>query len=379
MGVAIGPDGEGLAFLLGLPRSGTTLLSMMLDNHPDVASPPEPWLMLAFAEFGRVSARHPANASVLGTAVQRFAGEEGIVLAARTAGRALYDAHLKACQKRILVDKTPRYCLIPEFLHEVFPRARFIWLRRDPMDIAASYNTTWGFDLSDILKQGTDVPELFDLTIGLERLSRFHENHPDVTHVVFYEHLAVAPREELAAVLRHLGLEATSVLLDSLTELDASKRASEEFGDPKIRGTTAPHTNSIGSWRHVLNHAQLQVILDTIGAERLVHLGYRDTLASLEEIGISPGGNLITSQLRATAAARLAVRQADMIQSTTHDYCQCREAAPREEATLTTLLTAKLRRLGEIYRGSKSDHVSGVPASQQDFSRSVQGKRRQAK
>jgi hypothetical protein len=352
MRTAIGPHGEGLVFLLGLPRSGTTLLSIMLDNHPDVASPAEPWIMLALAELGRVSVRHPANASVLGTAVARFAGPEGRVIAARAAARALYDTHLEARGKCILVDKTPRYWLIADFLIEVFPRARFIWLRRDPMDIAASYKSTWNIDLAATLQQGIDVPELLDLTLGLEWLTAFYKRHRDAVHVVFYERLVAAPRDELGAVLRHIGIDAPLELLGSLTRLDAAKRAPQSFGDEKIRATTAPHMKSIGTWRHVLNRDQLQVILDAVGAEQLVALGYADTVNALEMSEIYPSGGPTTTRFRASAMARLAARQADITRVTGHGFISALPTVQRRvhaaiagEATWAAFVEAEIRRL----------------------------------
>ncbi|MBI3838011.1 MAG: sulfotransferase, partial [Planctomycetia bacterium] len=35
-------------FLIGCPRSGTTLLRVMLDSHPHLASPPETFFLLDF-------------------------------------------------------------------------------------------------------------------------------------------------------------------------------------------------------------------------------------------------------------------------------------------------------------------------------------------
>lgn len=313
---SIGSNGEGLVFLLGAPRSGTTLLSVMLDSHPDIASPPEPWLMLGLAALGRVPVRHPANVSVLGTAIRHFVGEDGRILAARAAARALYEAHLERCGKRVFVDKTPRYWLIAEFLISVFPGARFVWLRRDPLDVAASYLSTWNVDLAAIIKQGCDVPELFDLTIGLDRLLAFHERHRETVHVLFYERLVAAASEELCAVLHHIGLDATDATLESMKALAAGARASGALGDAKIRATTAPHSNSVGKWRSVLDRAQLQVLLDAIGAEKLAVLGYADTTAALAAVGVRE--SKASAGYRATAEARFAAREADMIRAETH-------------------------------------------------------------
>ena len=73
--------GDNLVFLIGLPRSGTTLLSQLLNNHPEIDAPPEPWVMLAFHQLGRVDSQHPANAWVVQQAVETFAGADGLISA----------------------------------------------------------------------------------------------------------------------------------------------------------------------------------------------------------------------------------------------------------------------------------------------------------
>lgn len=311
-GGAVGPLGENLVFLLGLPRSGTTLLSVMLDNHPQAVSPPEPWIMLALRQLGRVDARHPANSQVLGAAVRRFAGDDGLIRAARAAAAALYGEHLAAAGKSRFVDKTPRYLLIPEYLRRVFPRARFLWLLRDPFDVAASYRSTWGMNLPDILREGRDVPELFDLTVGLDRLERFAADNPDAVHVVRYERLVADPAETLKAALAHLDLPADDKVIAGMCALADAKRPPGGFGDPKILATTAPHANSIGAWRAAFDAAELETLLNALGGERLARLGYRDTTAALTEIGVREDDPQTGARLRAVAEQRLRDRLDDI-------------------------------------------------------------------
>src|SRR5688572_25552689 len=106
----ISDTGDNLIFLLGLPRSGTTLLSAMLDRHPQVACPPEPWMMLALHATGTTSAHHPADAPVLWRAFREFcAGSDALAAAGRAYAQRVYNARLQAAGKQIFVDKTPRY------------------------------------------------------------------------------------------------------------------------------------------------------------------------------------------------------------------------------------------------------------------------------
>jgi len=308
----IGPLGQGLVFLLGLPRSGTTLLSVMLGRHPAISAPPEPWLMLALSEIGHVPKNHPVDSRHLSVAVNRFLGEEGRILAARAAATSVYSAHLSRVGRQVFIDKTPRYYFILEFLISVFPEARFIWLCRDPMDVAASYLTTWKIKLPEILKKGYDTPHSFDLTIGLDRLIAFHKRYPGAVEVIHYEELTLNPGARLAAILERIGLSFTAEDLAGMTEFDTRDRDPVDFGDPKIHSTSTPHTNSVGSWRWTFDSSQLEVLLDAIGVDRMRYLGYDATVAELAALGISQTDAEAPERYRAVANRHFIMRQEDV-------------------------------------------------------------------
>ena len=80
-------EGHNLAFILGLPRSGTTLLSVMLDKHPQVLCPPEPWIMLALESVGKTCVRHPADSRLIGQSVSEFSDPQSAALASRNVCR----------------------------------------------------------------------------------------------------------------------------------------------------------------------------------------------------------------------------------------------------------------------------------------------------
>lgn len=313
-------DGERLIFLLGLPRSGTTLLSALLGNHPAVAAPPEPWLMLALHQIGQVPLRHPANAQVLGTAVRQFAAgaapdadaAAGLAAAARAAGGALYDAWLRREGRTHFLDKTPRYHLIADFLLQAFPRARFIWLLRDPLDVAASHLSTWGQDVARMIAEGTDDPAVFDLLIGLDALAAFHARHDGRVRVVRYEELVSAPAAQLAGLLGHLDLDAAPETVGRMMDLAGFERPGTAFGDSKIQATRSPHSRSVGSWRSVLDAGQRQVLLDALGADRLRRLGYGPTVEALAELGTRDNGEELAAHHRARAQRLLGARWLDV-------------------------------------------------------------------
>jgi hypothetical protein len=354
----IGPDGERLIFLLGLPRSGTTLLSALLGNHPAISAPAEPWLMLALHQLGHVPLRHPANAQVLGTAVRRFAegattDGTGMTAAARAAARVLYDGWLRREGRTHILDKTPRYHLILDYLVDVFPKARFVWLLRDPLDVAASHLSSWGQDIARMIAEERDDPAVFDLLPGLDALERFHARYPSRIHLVRYEDLATAPNGPLQDLLDQLGLPADSEIVERMTDLAGFIRPDTAFGDSKIFSTRSPHNRSIGSWRTVLDETQRRILLDAIGTDRLSRLGYGATVAALAADGICGQGPELTAHHQAQARQRLEARWSDLNRIATFgaalpDDVQARDALAIDR--LTSLLTAATNRHTELER-----------------------------
>jgi hypothetical protein len=136
-------------FVVGLTRSGTTLLRMMLDSHRLLTIPPEthfvPDLIKAARDGGDAEAMLAAITS------NRTWGDFGISeeemrrrLAevepgdAAAAVRAFYTAYAERIGKPRWGDKTPAYMLSVQRIGRALPEARFIHLIRDGRDVALS-------------------------------------------------------------------------------------------------------------------------------------------------------------------------------------------------------------------------------------------------
>ncbi len=140
-------------FLLGTPRSGTTLLQAMLASHPNVMSLPEThyfkkiWGRLwALRVFGVVSPRAAAQClDRLVDEVQPRTVRPGVARwwpGFRAYGRAfghVLDASCVSAAKRAWVDKSPVHLHCLKNITRMMPDAQFIHLLRDGRDVTASF------------------------------------------------------------------------------------------------------------------------------------------------------------------------------------------------------------------------------------------------
>ncbi len=308
----IDQDGHNLAFILGLPRSGTTLLSVILDKHPRVMCPPEPWIMLALESVGKTCIRHPADSRLIGQAVSEFSDAEANVAAARAFATTVYNRRLDgAAGKSVFVDKTPRYYHILPFVRQTFREAKWIWLQRNPLDVAASYKGSWKINLAEVLKGNNEYPAWsFDIVVGLDRLCREVDFSDPRVLAIQYEQLVTDAENCTARVMRFLGLEPAAD--QTQFDLANSSFAKSFAGDKKITETGKPHAQSIGAWKSAFNKDELQVLLDFIGVETMRQLGYGAAVNELKAMGVNDSGPHVTAERRGRVLQIYADRLADV-------------------------------------------------------------------
>jgi len=240
-------------FLVGFPRSGTTLLDTMLMGHPALhVLEEEPILQRvgdALGDFERLARLDDGEAGRL---------------------RALYFEELDrfdpAARARIVVDKLPLNILGVPLIHRLFPDARLIFSQRHPCDVVLSCFMQ-NFELNDAMASFLDLGDSARLYDGvLTFWERCRTLFPLQVHVVRYEALVEDVEAELRPLIHFLDLPWDDKLIDH--QATAVRRG--EISTPSYAQVAEPiYKRARGRWERY--RPQMEEVLPILlpWAERL--------------------------------------------------------------------------------------------------------------
>ena len=229
-------DAGGIAFLVGFPRSGTTLLDRMLSAHPDIE---------VLEEKSLFSLLHQ-NWSEPGTLEALADVNETQIADAREIYRREMSRHRHQPERSIVIDKLPLNLAYLFLIHRLFPEAPVIFLQRHPMDVCISCYFQ-AFELQASMAYFLDIQETaryYDAVMQVASLSVEQVGNP--IEQLRYEDLLADPKSQLTAVLNFLALEWHDSMLDFWRQ-----DGGETSNTPSYQQVSQPlHTQSIGKWRH---------------------------------------------------------------------------------------------------------------------------------
>jgi len=223
-------------FIVGLPRSGTTLVEQILASHPDVKA------------AGEILFLPRAADAALGLSTSTMGATEGLDAAAMAKIATAYLARLQpmAGGKARVTDKLPANAMLAGAIHCALPHARIIHCRRDLMDVGLSCFMTLF---------GERMPFTTDLAV-LGRYLRAHESL--MTHW-----RAVLPPEAMLevayeAVVEDLESQARRILLACGLPWDDRclnfHRTSRPVNTASLAQVREPlYGRSVGRWRRYEN------------------------------------------------------------------------------------------------------------------------------
>jgi tetratricopeptide (TPR) repeat protein len=172
-------------FVIGVPRSGTTLLDTLLSRLPDT----------------RVLEEQPILQRAAASATD--SGLDG----ARAAYWSAVERHLNVAEGVRVIDKHPFHMVRMPDLDTMFPRAPILFIERHPYDVVLSCFTT-DFRLKHAMRSFTDLAEAARSYVALMDLWVEARERLDLNvHVVRYERLVAEPGAELGTALHFLGAD----------------------------------------------------------------------------------------------------------------------------------------------------------------------------
>ena len=240
------------AFLVGFPRSGTTLLDTFLMGHPQTCVVEEGKMLERAAKVVSDSPHDDWPRDVL--------------MAARKAYIDDLSDHVPPDFNGLVVDKHPLNMLRLAIIHALFPGAKVIFAQRHPCDVVLS-GFLQSFQLNHAMAcflDLADAADFYDATMTL--WTRAHDAVPQAIHSVVYERLIADPAAELRPVVEFLGLDWSDQMLDHQATAKSRGSVITPSYDQIVQPLSAAPS---GRWRRY--EKQLEPVLPVLlpWAERL--------------------------------------------------------------------------------------------------------------
>jgi hypothetical protein len=260
-------------FIVGAPRSGTTLLRNILNRHPALAVCRETQFYhyvyarrRAFGDLSNLRNRRRLVEEYLSLQRIQGLGMDVSLLAQRMLHEAatyramfhcMLEFHAESQGKTRSGEKTPHHALFTETLCEWFPGAVILHLVRDPRDVVASLRGMhWAPD---------NVVYNARTWVSHNRAARRSHHRPGYL-LVHYEKLVAQPELEVSRICAHLSEDFVPALLTpdepAAGHVSWGRRAQEPITQERI-----------GIWRETFTSDEAALI-EWVAGEEMITLGY---------------------------------------------------------------------------------------------------------
>ncbi|WP_040897601.1 type I polyketide synthase [Xenococcus sp. PCC 7305] len=278
-----------IAFILSSPRSGSTLLRVMLAGHPDIASPPE----LHLLPFATMAARQAElESSYLGEGLQRaFMELQGIDAEASEtlvsdlvrddiAVPEVYQMLQELAGDRLLIDKSPTYASNRAILNQaeaVFSNAKYIHLVRHPYAVIESFAR---MRMDKLIGEGNS--NAYQLAESVWNQSNHNildfaqQIDSDKLLLVHYEELVASPEKVMREICNFLDLPFHPGVLtpyEGNRMTDGVSDKSMSIGDPNFLKRKQIDPKMADAWREI----KLPLLLNDFTQDISARLDYELT------------------------------------------------------------------------------------------------------
>ncbi|MBT8047098.1 MAG: hypothetical protein HKN57_14885 [Xanthomonadales bacterium] len=242
-------------FIVGMPRTGTTLVARIVSRHGGVKSAEESNdFTFAFSSVinNYISANPGKNLTPLSAALEVDYGEIA----------AGYLGHMRGMlgEAKCYMDKTPFNFLYCGLIRKAFPKARILHLVRNPMDTCyAVFKTLF----NQAYYYSYNLEELAGYYIGYRKLmDHWHNLMPGAILDVSYEELVSNPEDVSKQIAAYIGFDWS----EDLHEIEDSAEPCSTASAAQVRAPI--HTSSVGLWRRF--EAELAPVSQKLSAANLL-------------------------------------------------------------------------------------------------------------
>jgi protein-tyrosine sulfotransferase len=250
-----------MAFILGLGRSGTTLLQGMLDAHPNVVAPPESkFILLLYPRFHHIKKWDEKDihdfveALYIDPLFGKLWAIDKVKLLQDMLSIKEYADYAMLCKLvcynmrenkenvTLLTFKVPLYTIFLSKLKKIFPDARFVHLVRDPRDNL--YSHIKSYNIGDHLFVNQQW-------VGFNSLvEKNKQMQPSKYFTIYYEEMVKEPENILKSLSGFLGITYNSSMLQQ--KLGEYKNESE-FKMVHESLLSPVNTSNVGKWKNKLS------------------------------------------------------------------------------------------------------------------------------
>lgn len=278
-------------FILGNPRSGTSLLRLMLDSHNDICIPPEShfflWLEERYSEWDNnlldtyiddlYASTKFETWNINKDELKQFLGSKVIESYAHL--NSLIYHYYCVLQGRQVIYWGDKNSLWVDKLHKIpkhYPNAFFIHIIRDGRDVACSYRSLNSRIINSKYAPNlpNDIEEIAKAWIsnikGIEYFLRALNTQNIIQ--IRYEDLLKQPQKTLQSILNKIDLNFSKVQMQYYLK-DKSNIEPSDFFVWKEKLVQPPDLSNIGKYKLQLSPEEIN-IFDTLAKKTLIKYGY---------------------------------------------------------------------------------------------------------
>lgn len=271
-----------MLFVIGAPRSGTTMLERILASHSAIMGGPEPHLLTPLAHLGvwdKVD-RAPYDHVLAAESQKLFVDalpnkEQDYWEACRAYCDVLYGRYLATSGKSICMDKTPAYALVLPFMAKVFPDAKYVVITRHPIATFSSYANSFFDGDYQAAQQYNPI-----LNRYVPALAAFLRQKDTPYFHVKYEDLVKNPEAWMERIYDYIGVPFEKESIEYGKNASEDAHPKKGLGDPiGVKQHSRPSTASVKKWVEDLatDTARLNLMIEILGKippEDLETIGY---------------------------------------------------------------------------------------------------------